>query len=191
MGCYPNGTLEPMPEDDAVWGLLQELGLPLNVHVAMTQTMPKAHKAKLPGWGRIFDVGDRMVQMIFDGIFDRFPKLEVAIAEVDCGWLPYAKEQIDNNFQRLEPNSRFGLSALPSEYIERHFHFGFITDTLGIDLRDRIGVERMLWSTDYPHISADWPNSWRTIQSSFSGVPADERQLILCGNAMRLYGFDD
>ena len=119
----------------------------------------------------------------------RFPDLDVVFAEVDFGWVPYAKEQIDNNYQRLEPLSRFGLQAPPSEYIERHFHFGFMTDTFGIHSREYVGVERILWSNDYPHISADWPTSWRTIQSAFSGVPADERRAILAGNAQRLYGF--
>lgn len=191
MGCYPNGTLAPGQEDDAVWGLLQELSLPIHIHVALTQTMPSAHRAKLPGWGRIFDVGDRMIEMIFDGIFDRFPDLGVVIAEVDCGWLPYVKEQMDNNYRRLEPRSRFGLSALPSEYIERHFHFGYITDKLGLDLRHRIGVERILWSSDYPHISSDWPNSRKTIEAAFEGVPTQEKALILAGNAMRIYGFEN
>ena len=105
MGCYPNGTLAPSDEDDAVWGLLAELGSPINIHVALTQTMPSAHKAKLPGWGRIFDVGNRMIDMVFSGIFDRFPGLDVVVAEVDCGWLPYVKEQIDNNYGRLDPTA--------------------------------------------------------------------------------------
>jgi predicted TIM-barrel fold metal-dependent hydrolase len=110
-------------------------------------------------------------------------------AETDFGWVPYVREQIDNNYQRLEPTARFGLQSLPSEYIERHFHFGYMTDTFGIRNRHDVGVERILWSSDYPHISADWPSSWRVIQSSMSGVPADERHAILAGNAMRLYGF--
>jgi predicted TIM-barrel fold metal-dependent hydrolase len=189
MGCYPNGTLVPTAEDDLVWEILQDLGLPIHIHVALTQTMPTAHTAKLPGWGRIFDVGNRMVDMIFAGIFDRFPGLDVVVAEVDCGWVPYVKEQMDNNYERLEPRARFGLAAPPSSYIERHFHFGYITDQLGLDLRHRIGVERILWSSDYPHISSDWPNSWRTIDAAFSDVPIAEKELILAGNAMRLYGF--
>ena len=64
-----------------------------------------------------------------------------------------------------------------------------MTDTFGLHIRDDVGVERILWSNDYPHISADWPYSWRTIQAAFSGVPADERRAILAGNAQRLYGF--
>jgi hypothetical protein len=78
------------------------------------------------------------------------------------------------------------LERRPSEYIEEHFHFGFMTDPIGIQLRDAIGVERMLWSSDYPHVSSDWPHSWRTILNALSGVPADERQLIIKTSALRL-----
>ena len=189
MGCYPNGTLAIEPEDDKFFGLLAERGVTLAVHVSLGQSMPAAHRAKLPGFGRFYDAPNRMVEMIFAGVFDRFPELDVFFAEVDFGWVPYVKEQIDNNYQRLDPVSHFGLEMLPSEYIERHFHFGFMTDTHGVHNRHAIGVERILWSNDYPHISADWPNSWRTIQAAFSGVPSDERNLILTGNAQRLWGF--
>ena len=189
MGCYPNGTLAIEPEDDKFFGLLAERGVTLAVHVSLSQSMPAAHRAKLPGFGRFYDAPNRMVEMIFAGVFDRFPELDVFFAEVDFGWVPYVKEQIDNNYQRLDPVSHFGLEMLPSEYIERHFHFGFMTDTHGVHNRHAVGVERILWSNDYPHISADWPNSWRTIQAAFSGVPSDERNLILTGNAQRLWGF--
>ena len=189
MGCYPNGTLSIEPDDDKVFGLLAERGVTLAVHVSLGQSMPTAHRAKLPGFGRFSDAPNRMVEMIFAGVFDRFPTLDVFFAEVDFGWVPYVKEQIDNNYQRLDPVSRFGLAMLPSEYIERHFHFGFMTDTHGVHNRHAVGVDRILWSNDYPHISADWPNSWRTIQAAFAGVPSDERNMMLAGNARRLWGF--
>jgi predicted TIM-barrel fold metal-dependent hydrolase len=64
-----------------------------------------------------------------------------------------------------------------------------VTDTYGIDNRDRIGVERILWSSDYPHASSSWPETWPAVQASMSGVPAAERDLMLVGNAARLYGF--
>jgi uncharacterized protein len=113
----------------------------------------------------------------------------VVFAEVDCGWVPYVKEQIDNNYQRLDPVSRFGLRKAPSEYISEHFHYGYMTDSFGLRVRDDIGVERILWSNDYPHISADWPYSWRTIQASMSGISPHEKHLILAGNSARLYHF--
>ena len=78
---------------------------------------------------------------------------------------------------------------LPSEYIARHFHFGYMTDTFGLRNRDYVGAERILWSSDYPHISADWPNSWRTIQAVDGRHRPADRELILAGNAQRLYKF--
>ncbi|MFA5885727.1 MAG: amidohydrolase family protein [Acidimicrobiia bacterium] len=189
IGCYPNGELAPSPEDDKVWARVVEAGVPVSIHVSLSKRMPAAHKAKLPGYGRFYDAPERMIELVFSGVFDRFPELRFVFAEVDMGWVPYVREQIDNNFHRLDPVSGFGLQAPPGEYIEKHFHFGYMTDTYGIHNRHAVGVERILWSSDYPHISADWPSSWRTILASFSGVPAHERDLILAGNAARLYGF--
>ena len=163
--------------------------MPVSIHVSLSTDMPSAHKSKLPGYGRFYDAPERMIELVFSGVFDRFPTLDIFFAEVDFGWVPYVKEQIDNNYHRLDPVRRFGLHAPPSEYIERHFHCGYMTDTFGIDNRHRVGVERILWSSDYPHISADWPHSWRTIQASMSGVPRAERELVLAGNARRLWGF--
>lgn len=188
-GCWPNGTLAIEPEDDQVWAALSDRGVPLGIHVSLTQSMPAAHRAKLPGYGRFFDAPNRMIELVFSGVFDRFPDLDVVFAEVDFGWVPYVKEQIDNNYQRLEPVSRFGLTRLPSETIDRHFHYSYITDTFGLRNRQYVGSERILWSSDYPHISADYPYSWRTIQASLSGVEPDERHAILHGNAERLYRF--
>ncbi len=189
MGVYPNGTTAIAPEDDLVFGTLAERGVTLTIHVLLTPGMPSAHKAKLPGYGRFFDAPNRMVEMVFAGVFDRFPRLNVFFAEVDFGWVPYAKEQIDNNYYRLEPTSKFGLKQPPRDYIERHFHFGYMTDAFGLQNRQHVGAERILWSSDYPHISSDWPYSWKTIQASLAGVPPDERALILHGNAERLFGF--
>jgi uncharacterized protein len=189
IGCYPNGTLEPSAEDDAVWARLAEAAVPVSIHVSLSQAMPAAHRAPLPGYGRFFDAPNRIVQMIFAGVFDRFPTLDVVIAEVDCGWVPYFKEQIDNNYRRLAPVSDFRITALPSQYVERHVHFTYMSDTFGIDQRHAVGVERILWSSDYPHISSDWPHSWKTIDATFAAVPVPEREAILHGNAERLYKF--
>jgi predicted TIM-barrel fold metal-dependent hydrolase len=190
MGCYPNGTLHPSADDDKVWRALTDRRMPLNIHVSLSQTFPASHRSPLPGYGRFFDAPNRMIEMIFSGMLDRFPDLKIAFAETDFGWLPYVKEQVDNNYLRLAVANGYDLDLLPSEYIERHFWFGFITDTFGIGVRDRVGHEHVMWSSDYPHISADWPNSWRTIEAAFSGVPRAERDAMLAGNAVSLYGFD-
>lgn len=190
MSAYPNGSLEPRAEDDKVWGALTERASSLNVHVSLTQTMPASHRSPLPGYGRFFDAPNRIVQLIFAGIFDRFPTLQVVFAEVDSGWVPYFKEQIDGNFLRLRATSDFVIADLPSRYVDRHVSTTFINDPFGVRMRHEVGVDRMLWSTDYPHISANWPNSELVLQATFSGVPPSEADLMLAGNAASLYGFD-
>lgn len=187
IGRYPNGSLEPQPADDAVWAALADTGTTLNLHVAMASGLPSAHRSPLPGYGRFFDAPNRIVQMIFAGIWDRFPSLDLVIAEVDFGWVPYFKEQIDNNYQRLRHASSFTIRDLPSQYVERHVHFSYMTDTFGLQHLEHVGAERVLWSSDYPHISADWPHSWRTIQASTAGLKSADRHLVLAGNAQRLY----
>jgi uncharacterized protein len=189
IGAYPNGSLDVTEDDDKVWRRLADANCALSIHVSLTLTMPSAHRSALPGYGRFYDAPNRIVQMIFAGVFDRFPSLNLVIAEVDVGWVPYYKEQIDNNYRRLAPANGYDLPKLPSEYVEQHVNFTYMTDAFGLQHRHDIGVENILWSSDYPHISADWPYSWRTIQASMAGVPREERDLMLAGNAQRLYKF--
>lgn len=187
--AYPNGSSVMSADEDYLWAAIHERDVSYNIHVALGIYKPSPHKAKLPGYGRFFDAPNRCIEFIFNGVFDRFPKLKVAFAEVDFGWVPYVKEQIDNNYQRLEKVNKFGLKRLPSEYIDEHFYFGYMTDSFGLDNLNYMNVDRVLWSTDYPHISADYPYSWRTIQASTAGVPAEIKAKILHGNAEKLYGF--
>lgn len=190
MGQYPTGGIMPTRENDPVWEAIVERDLTLNIHVALSPGMPKASgtPGPLPGAGRHLTIAGQLLVLIFSGIFDRFPSLQVVAAEVDCGWVPYYKEQIDDNFRRFRHN--YSMDRFPSEYLDTNVNFSFVTDSYGVDNRDRIGVERMLWSTDYPHPSSSWPNSWSGVNSLMSGVPASERDLILFGNAVRLYRFD-
>ena len=58
-------------------------------------------------------------------------------------------------------------------------------------LRDLIGVDKMMWGSDYPHFDSTWPNSQAAIERNFEGVPDDEREMILGGNMIRLYNLQD
>ena len=188
IGAYPGNTLAPQAEDDPVFATLEERGLSLNIHVALANTMPvQRNLLALPAAGRFTGATTHLIDLIFSGVFDRFPNLQMAIAEVDCGWLPYFKEQLDDGYYRYR--FRFDLAKLPSEYIEQHVHFSWVTDTYGIDNRHQIGVDKMLWSSDYPHGSSNYPNAWSPTMASMAGVPLPERDLMLVENARRLYNF--
>jgi predicted TIM-barrel fold metal-dependent hydrolase len=96
---------------------------------------------------------------------------------------------VADRYERLGHVASSRLARNPIDYIEQNFSFTIITDTFAVDNRRLIGTDRILWSSDYPHMGSDWPHSWRSINHDFSGVPRDERDLILAGNADRLYRF--
>ena len=78
---------------------------------------------------------------------------------------------------------------MPSAVIEEHFYYTYITDHFAVRNRTLLGVDRLMWSSDFPHGGSDWPDSVRVIHADFADVPAWERDLILAGNAQRLYRF--
>jgi uncharacterized protein len=190
--CYPHGDTTLSKEDDALWTAIEETGKPITIHVSLGDALPKKGAVtSLPGTGHFYDAPRRMLELIFSGVLDRFPGLTFVLTEVDCGWVPYFLRQADDNYLRHAHADllNVGIDRLPSQYIADHFAFTFITDSFALENRHAIGVERMLWSSDYPHITSDWPFSWRTINASFENVPEEERRLILADNAERIFRF--
>jgi predicted TIM-barrel fold metal-dependent hydrolase len=190
--CYPHGDVNISPEDDPLWAAIEESGRPISIHVSLSdKPLGQLKATTLPGTVHFYDAPARMLEIIFAGVLDRFPKLQFVMTEVDCGWVPYFEEQADDNYLRHSKSSLrdVKLSKKPSEYMHDHFPVCFVNDHYGIENRHRIGVDRMLWSSDYPHIVSDWPYSWKTINAAFAGVPADERHQILAGNAQRIFKF--
>jgi len=82
------------------------------------------------------------------------------------------------------------LSRLPSEYLKEHAHWGFFDDPIGIELHRYVGVDRIMWSTDFPHIVTRWPHSLQLVKEQFAGVPEDEKRKILAGNAVKYFHLD-
>jgi predicted TIM-barrel fold metal-dependent hydrolase len=86
-----------------------------------------------------------------------------------------------------------GLTPLerpPSELVKAHCLWGFMDNPVGVRLRHEIGIDKVLWSTDFPHDPSDWPHTQDTIAKNFVGVPDDEKQQILAGNAIRFFKLD-
>ena len=78
--------------------------------------------------------------MAFAGVWDRFPKLKVYWGETMIGWLPYALWQIDDHYERYKYLARYhwGLDWLerpPSDYIKQHCLWGFLSDPVGLQMR--------------------------------------------------------
>lgn len=186
LGRYPSGGLDLTDDDDRFFAAAARAQIPVSIHVSFVTDAPgDVSRGKLRGDMRFFDAPIRVAQLIGSGMFDRYPDLHVVLGEVDCGWVPYVKEQMDDRHSRALTHP---MKEKPSYYWDNNFSYVFITDSYGVRNRDAIGVDRMMWSSDFPHGGSDWPESQRSIDKYFAGVDADERQAIVCGNALKTYG---
>jgi predicted TIM-barrel fold metal-dependent hydrolase len=85
---------------------------------------------------------------------------------------------------------RFKNGATPTTFMRNQVYHSFLEDGLGIKLRYEIGVDNLMWGSDYPHVESTWPKSQEILDDILEGVPEDEKQKIVTGNAARLYGIN-
>lgn len=188
IGGYPSGEYHVSSADDPLWAAAQKADIPIAIHVSLATEPVGHHSTTIPqATFRFTSVPGRINELVYAEVFDRFPDLKFIFAEVDCGWVPYVIEQMDKHHVRDLQIPYVKTKHLPSHYTEHNIFYTYITDNYAVQNRREIGLDKILWSSDYAHTSTDWPNSWTAIDRAFEGVPAEEKQQILAGNAMRLY----
>jgi len=184
---------------DPFWAAAQELAMPLSLHefagFQWVDWDSSAKKRTVAMGINSHEVERTFSTLILSGVLERFPRLKVVSAELNCGWLPYFLRRIDERFQTRGVRSQGSpfstkLTLKPSEYFRRQLYATFIDDTFGITHRHDIGVDNMLWSSDFPHSATFWPNSQEKIAEDFRDVGAMDRSKILVQNTAGLYGFN-
>src|SRR5438094_361039 len=126
---------------------------------------------------------------------DRLPKLKIYWAENQIGWIPIFLEQMDMIYDanRFWAQRLLGLQPLqrkPSEYAKEHAYWGFFDDPIGVQLRDRVGVDHILWGSDFPHEVSRWPHSQEVMDEQLAGVPVNEKRKMLAENAVSFFHLD-
>jgi len=190
---FPHGGTAFSEEDDPFWARCEERGVPVSVHVGLsgspsgTPALGHSFERAFTGAFRFYDPPVRLAELVYRRIFDRFPGLHFVFAEVDVGWLPYLKEQLDDRYSRQNPADKLPLALLPSEYLERNVSYTLVKDRYGIRNRAAIGVSQILWSSDFPHAGCDHPDYAGSIARDFADVPTGERHAMLVANAESFY----
>ena len=126
-----------------------------------------------------------MAGLMGAGVFERHPNLRIGFGESGVGWIPYALHRMDFEF---EDRFRDLMKLKPSEYWRRQCRATFQFDRIGPKLIDEMGVETLMWGSDYPHPDGVWPESSKYIEEQFAGLPADTIHKITCENAAKFYG---
>jgi predicted TIM-barrel fold metal-dependent hydrolase len=176
---------------DNFWAVAQDLNLPISLHIATESRKERSGSISNLVLLNV-SVQQSLVNLIFGGVFARFPRLRVVSAENDAGWVPYYLERMDYIFGHKRAYFDFAIKdgeIMPSAFFRRNVALTFMRDHTALASRDDIGVQNLMWASDFPHGDSTWPRSRQMIEELCTGIPDADRDRIICRNAASLYGF--
>lgn len=206
-GVPPNSGLPELYDGvyyEPLWAVCAELGMPVNHHGgSASPPMTQALESPVIFLLEVTWFSHRaLAHLIVSGALERHPDLQLVFTEQGTAWIPDELTRLDYFFHRMRTavgsqehvwgkpvTDRLSLS--PSEYFARQCSVGasFIRPA-EVPLRHAVGLDKIMWGTDYPHKEASTPYTSEALRAAFAGVPHDETAMMLGGNAARLYGFD-
>ena len=200
------GVLFPVqpPEKDwndlryeRIWATAADLGLIIHVHTGKPRGLPNRLEMleQHAGMQIYYQLGRlSMIEtfgfIFWSGVLERHPQLRFVSVEGDIGWLPSFKVRGEGLMAKHQRWTESDLQYPPGHWFGTNFFATFEEDRLGVELRHHTGIETLLWASDYPHSATTWPESAKSIEETFAGVPAEEIRKIVSENSARLYGFD-
>ena len=163
----------------------------LNLHVGSSGF------AEMPAGAPMLELGATLfgpmalsacAEWLWSGWAVRYPALKIAMSEGGIGWVAMLMDRVDNLMSR----SGYGTGwkdkdCPPSDTLRRNFWFCMIDDPSTISTRHVIGVDNILFESDYPHGDGTWPDTQGVIDSVLGDLPVDEIRKITHENASRLY----
>jgi predicted TIM-barrel fold metal-dependent hydrolase len=183
------------PDYDPIWATCERLGVPLCIHAgsaASIQVPPSDEMS--PTVAAAFQAITRctsnvavFANLLISRILMRHPRLKVVLAESGLGWGAYQVEYIDQQ-AREDGLPAEGYDLMPSQLFKRQCYLTGWYGRAGIETRRFIGVENIMWSTNFPRATSSWPSTRMFTEQAFGGVPAHERDQMLWRNAAALYG---
>ncbi|MBM3926378.1 MAG: amidohydrolase [SAR202 cluster bacterium] len=199
ISSYPRvGLTYDKPLYEPFWSAAEELDVTLNLHVTTNRptTDPGLRgdsAGRIASWVQ-HDYWARMClcHIIFSGVLERHPKLKFANVEHELGWLPFFMHRIDVAYREKQQSlpMRFKTDATPSDFMRSNVYHSFQEDAMGIQFRHVIGVDNLMWGSDYPHSESTFPKSLEILDRILKGVPEKERAKIAGGNTAKVYKFD-
>jgi predicted TIM-barrel fold metal-dependent hydrolase len=181
------------PRYEPIWALCEELDMPLHSHSGWAPDYGDVQSATAMYISEVDMWAHRpFAALMWSGAFERHPNLEFILTETGCSWILETLRLLE--YKADLPIFKYftkDLSLRPSEYFARQCYIGasFMPPIEGKD-RHRIGLDKLMWGTDYPHLEGTWPNTMKSLRETFAGYPEDEIRALLGSNAARVYGFD-
>jgi len=182
------------PRYEPIWSVCEDLAMPIHTHGGEGPEL-----GNLPGSSSIFFTevvwfAHRLFWfLLWSGALERHPRLRLVLTEQFADWIPDMLRRLDAQYEGTVSNITLteGLTMKPSEYWARQCSVGAsFMSRLECERRHEIGIENILWGSDFPHDEGTWPNTSDSLHNTFDGVPENELRAMLGENALDVYGFD-
>jgi predicted TIM-barrel fold metal-dependent hydrolase len=182
-----------------LWDVCQSLDLPVHIHGSAGvragasvrkwsgYTPRQAHSAMTAT--SAVTPAQVVPHLVFSGLLGRFPRLKIVFAEAGIGGLNYVLAACDHEWQTRRLWTE-GLATRPSTIVREQIYVNFWFEAEGIKLRHDIGIDNIMWESDFPHVASYYPRSWQEVERVLGDVPAEDRRKLLYENAVRLYHID-
>jgi len=206
-GAPPGSPFEPLYAScyEPIWAAAEANRMPVNHHAGGATPDFGDH---LPSSLAVFMLEvtwwshRALWHLMFSGVFDRYPDLQFVNTETGTAWVPETLARLDSFYDRMK-HSKYGseavfggmavagMSLTPTEYWKRQCHIGasFLRPT-EVDLCREIGIDNVMWGSDYPHIEGSHPHTDEHPRPTFGEMTAEEATKVLTTNAAKLYRFD-
>ncbi len=129
---------------------------------------------------------------LLSGVLERFPKLKIALAEAQAGWIPYLVDRLDRGWHRNDPylfsEQVSRTPRPPSEYLHDHVFVCVFDDPIAMAHLDVIGEDNICFETDYPHPDGSWPDSRLVAERQTKNLSPELRAKVLRHNGLRMLG---
>jgi predicted TIM-barrel fold metal-dependent hydrolase len=190
----PDGKISPFWEE--TFQLCNDTGLPMNFHLNAALDADSAiwdnlgFDQRLPIHAMLHHIGcaATMSNFMVSGLLDRYPKLKIGLIESGSGWVPFILEAMEHQLDEFRTAENRGLKMRPKEYFKRHFWVTFWFETYAPKhMLDAIGVDRLLFETDFPHPTSLYPGVQEKLVEVLGAHDHETRKRVLERNAAELY----
>ena len=173
-----------------VWDEIEDSGVPLTHHIG--ETPPKipsefnsivvSMMTNIDGFREVFS------KYIFGGILDRHPGLRIGWFEGGIAWVPWALQDAEHLVASYQHMYTYRLQHDIQYYWDTHMSASFMVDPLGLQSIDRIGVDKVFWSSDYPHNEGTFGYSEKSLTALVDAVGPQNAARICSDNIKHFLG---
>jgi predicted TIM-barrel fold metal-dependent hydrolase len=177
---------------DGVWEAIEESGIPVSHHIGENppQTPIEVNALQVGMFQAVAPFRDTFGKYVLGGILDRHPGLKVGYFEGGINWVPSAIQDAQHICASFRHMQETEIKLDPQEYWDKHFYASFMVDPLGLSMVDRIGVDKVMWSTDFPHNESTYGYSTSSLASVVEAVGPENAVKIVSDNAKAYLGLE-